>query len=152
MPQDCKYNTQTEIATMNNLTILAAGAFLAAPMCMVAQAEPTTIQEYAAESIQLVNDMADILEKVTPETADACAEEMNALKPRLAAMKAAESKFTDEEKASLSTDKALEEKMMSALTRMMTVAMKLQMQIQSASPEDQAKMMKVIETMQTLGM
>ena len=132
---------------MNHLTILAAGAFLAAPMCMVAQAEPATIREYAAENLRLVNDIADILEKVTPETADACVEEINALKPKLVALKAVESKFTDEEKASLFTDKEVAEKLMATMNRLMSISVKLEMSMQSASPEDAAKMKKVLEAM-----
>ena len=137
---------------MNHLTILAAGAFLAAPICMVAQAEPATIREYAAENLRLVNDMADILEKVTPETADACAEEINALKPKLVALKAVESKFTDEAKASLFTDKEVAEKLIATMNRLMSISVKLEMSMQSASPEDAAKMKKVLEAMKIPGM
>ena len=132
------------------MTILAASALMIAPVCMVAQAEPTTVQEFAEESIAIVNDMATILDKVTPATADECVAELNALKPRIAAVQAAEAKFSDEEKQALTSDKALEEKLTAAMGRMMAAAMKLQMTIQNASPEDQAKLMKLVEAMQSI--
>ena len=132
------------------MTILAASALMIAPVCMVAQAEPTTVQEFAEESIAILNDVATIFDKVTPATADECVAELNALKPRIAAVQAAEAKLTDEEKQALAGDKALEEKMTAAMGRMMAAAMKLQMTIQNASPEDQAKLMKLVEAMQSI--
>ena len=140
------------------MTILAASALMIAPVCMVAQAEPTTVQEFAEESIAILNDVATIFDKVTPATADECVAELNALKPRIAAVQAAEAKLTDEEKqaaeANLSDEEkqALEEKVTAAMGRMMAAAMKLQMTIQSASPEDQAKLMKLVEAMQNMDM
>lgn len=137
---------------MKNLTILAASALMAAPMCMVAHAEPTTIQDFANESIDLINRMASILEKTTPATADACVAEMNAFKGKVAELKAAETKFSDEEKAKLVEDKDLEEKMKAAMNRMIQAAVQLSMTVQKSSPEDQAKLMKVVQAMQSLDM
>lgn len=125
---------------------------MAAPMCMVAHAEPTTVQEYAIESIDLINRMADILEKITPDTAEACAAEMYELKDKLMALKAAESKFSDEEKEQLIGDTELEEKMKAALGRIMQAAFQLQTTLQNAGPEDQIKLMKVMQAMQSINM
>ena len=127
---------------MNNRSILAACALMAAPMCMTAYAELNTIQEYADACIQVLNDAADILEKVTPDTADACVEKLLEITPRLQAIIASESQFTDEERQIAFKG----EKWDAVNKRMRDAVMRLSLEMQSATPEVRAKLEKVWET------
>ena len=128
---------------MKNLSILAACALMAAPLCMPAYAELNTGQEYADACIQVLNDAADILEKVTPDTADACVEKLlKEIKPRLQAILASESQFSDEER-----QLAFEGEKWDAVNKRMREAVsRLSLEMQSAAPEDRAKLEKVWNT------
>ncbi|MCH5285111.1 MAG: hypothetical protein J1E42_05875 [Akkermansiaceae bacterium] len=127
---------------MKNLSILAACALMSAPLCMPAYAELNTIQEYADACIQMLNDAADILEKVTPDTADASIEKLMELKPRMLAIIDSESQFSDEER-----QHAFEgEKWEAVNKRMREAVARLSLEIQSAAPEARAKLEKVWNT------
>lgn len=143
-------NPHTSIIAMNNLSIIPAAVLLAAPMCMVAQAEPTTVRDYAMESIDALNELAAILENVTPTTVDESVNALDALKPKLDSLKDADNKFSDEEKKTLAGDEDISGKMMTALTRLMTAAANLEKVAQQATPEQQQQLIKVVEKLQSL--
>lgn len=124
---------------MKNLTVFAACALMAAPLCMPAYAELNTIQEYADACMQVLNDAADIIENVTPATADADVEKLLALKPRMQEILAAEAQFSDEERQRAFTG----EKWNAANARMRAAVSLLDKKIHNAIPEDRAKLEKV---------
>lgn len=136
--------------TMNHSSVIPAAVLLAAPVCMVAQAEPTTVREYAMESITALNELAAILEKVTPATADDAVKALDAMKPKLDSLKASDNKFSDEEKKELADDKELSTKTMDALTRLMSAADKLEQTAQNCTTEQQQQLIKVVEKLQAL--
>ena len=137
--------------TMNHSSVIPVAVLLAAPVCMVAQAEPTTVlREYAIESITALNELAAILEKVTSATVDDAVKALDAMKPKLDSLKASENKFSAEEKKELANDKELSTKMMDALTRLMSAADKLEQTAQDCTTEQQQQLIKVAEKLQAL--
>ena len=124
---------------MKNLTLLAACALMAAPMCMIAHAEPTTVREYADACIQVVSDAAGIIEKVTPATADASIEKLNALKPKMAEIMASESRFSEAERQMAFSG----EKWNEVQGRMMAAVVRLEKAILNATPEEKAALERV---------
>ena len=136
---------------MKNLTILAAGAILAAPVCVVAQEEQTNAQQLVEESVRALNTLSDILEKVTPDTAAACAEELNAIAPKLIELRDVTNNLTAKDKAGLANNKEAEEKVTAAVMRMVTALQNLQNKFQNATPEEMAKLQIFIEVMQAIG-
>lgn len=138
------------IPYMKTLTIVAAGAFMAAPMCMVASALSPEAQQFVDETAVIMNELCDVLEKVTPATADACVVELQKLAPRIAAVSEAEKSLTQADKQELNKDAAANEKMGLALQRLMGAAMKLHTMSENASPEEKEQIDKVMQTMDAI--
>lgn len=125
----------------NTGTFSAAALLLAAPVCLVAQAE--TIEETVTGQIAILDDISAILEKVTPETADASVAELDQCLGKIIALE--DLNVSEEEKAALMQNTELVSKLAASMERMISAVNTLQTRIQSASPEDQAKLMKIFE-------
>lgn len=131
-------------------TIFSAAALFVAPVCLVAQTEKFSVQEYIVASITCLNELADIMEKVTPATAEACMAELNELKPRIEEIKAAISQYNDEEVSEMLEMKGYEEKLLVIIERITDVTERLQNELPGAAPEEQERVLKIAEIVQGL--
>ena len=132
---------------MNHHTIFTAAALLAAPVCLVAQAK--TFEESLEEGIAVINELSALLERTTPDNADEIAAELEQMSDRLNALKAEEANYTDEEKALILQNPEVISKLQAPMQRLIMALMKLQTCFQSATPEQQAELQKVMTIMQS---
>ena len=126
----------------------AAAALLVAPICIVAQAK--TLEENIEEGLAVLDELVTILEKVTPENAEACTEELEQLSAKMQELKKEEANYTDEEKKEVLQNPEIIAKLQAPIQRLFMAIMKLQATAQSATPEQQAELQKVIEKLQAV--
>lgn len=135
---------------MNNHIFFSAAALLAAPVCMAAEA--TTCEAFVNESMDMINEVAAILESTTPATADDSIAKLDALKPKMEALSEKGKQFSEKEQQdTVMGSPELQAKMQAAMGRMFGATMKLAMETQNASEEDQLKIQKVLSKLQSMG-
>ena len=133
---------------MNHHTIFTAAALLAAPVCLVAQAK--TFEESLEEGIAVMNELSALLEKTTPDNADEIVAELEQMSERMNALKAEEANYTDEEKARILQNPEVVSKLQAPMQRFIMALMNFQNSLQSATPEQQAELQKVMTKIQSL--
>lgn len=133
---------------MNYTSTGFAALLLAAPVCMVAQAD--TAEDFVQQSLDTLNALAAILEKATPDNVDECSAEVLELAPKFAAIKELENQLSEEDRKALMGDSEATQKCVAAMMRLMAATQKLQAMMSSATPEEQAKLQKLAEAFSTL--
>lgn len=135
---------------MNKHIFFGAAALLAAPVCLAA--EGATCEAFINESIDMLGEVATILEGVTPDTADESLAKLDALKPKMDALSEKGKQFSEsEQQQTLMGSQELQSKMQAVMGRVFGATMKIAMTMQNASPEDQAKVQKVLARLQSMG-
>ena len=133
---------------MKHLITCSAAALLAAPVCIVAQAR--TIEENMEETLALINELSDILENVTPQSADACLAELEQLESRILALKNEADTYTDEEKKAILQNPEIVSKLQAPTERLMKAIIMLHIAAgQNPEPQQQAELKKIIDKLES---
>ena len=111
--------------------VFTAAALFAAPVCMVAQAADVNV--FVNETIALVNNLSDILNRVTPENAERMDAEILALKPQADELK----KMAEGMSEDLESNPEIIAKITNAMMSLFTSMGKLQaaMENENTTPE-----------------
>lgn len=133
---------------MNKHIFFAAAALFAAPVCLCAEATPC--QAFMMEAMAATDELAAILEKASPATADACVAEMDALMPKLKELAEKGKQFSEAEQQAAMKSPEISEKVQATMGRLMAAAVKLGIAMQTASDEDRAKLEKLLGKLQEL--
>lgn len=113
-------------------------------------AEATTCEDLVNEGMSLLEEIATILDGVTPATADESIAKLDALKPKMDALMEMGSKFSPEEQKAVAEKPEVQARMKSAMERMIGSTMKLAFASQTATPEEKAQIEKVLLKLQSL--
>ena len=118
-------------------------ALFAAPLCMVAQAADVNV--FVDQTIDLVNSLSDILNKVTPENAGQMDQEILALKPKADELKKISASMSEEDNKALASYPATSAKLESAMMELFTAVGKLYsiMDDENTTPEQKAAIRKL---------
>ena len=125
-------------------------ALFAAPLCMVAHAGDVNV--FVDETIDLINSLSAILNKVTPENADQMNQEILALKPKADALKKMAEEMTDEDNKALESDPGATAKLTGAMMELFGAMGKLQayMEDEKTTPEQKEAIMKLGSTIDSV--
>lgn len=118
-------------------------ALFAAPLCMVAQAADVNV--FVDQTIDLVNSLSDILNKVTPENAGQMGQEILALKPKADELKKISASMSEEDNKALASYPATSAKLEGAMMELFTAVGKLYsiMDDENTTPEQKAAIRKL---------
>ncbi|MCH5283964.1 MAG: hypothetical protein J1E42_00070 [Akkermansiaceae bacterium] len=125
-------------------------ALFAAPLCMVAQAADVNV--FVDQTIDLVNSLSDILNKVTPENAGQMDQEILALKPKADELKKMAESMSDEDNKALESNPEATAKLTGAMMGLFAAMGKLQsiMEDENTTPEQKAAIQKLGQTIDSV--
>lgn len=125
-------------------------ALFAAPLCMVAQAADVNV--FVDQTLDLVNSLSDILNKVTPENAGQMDQEILALKPKADELKKMAESMSDEDNKALESNPEATAKLTGAMMGLFAAMGKLQsiMEDENTTPEQKAAIQKLGQTIDSV--
>ena len=135
---------------MKQFAAYTAAALLAAPVCMVAQAADVNV--FVNETIALVNNLSDILNRVTPENAERMDAEILALKPQSDRLKQMAEAMSDEDNKALESNPEATAKLTGAMMGLFAAMGKLQsiMEDENTTPAQKAAIQKLGQTIDSV--